>query len=536
MRIVPAHGRERLHAFFLAIVLLAPAYHAIADRAPVLPQIDIPHSYYYREMYLPQFTSGPSSLSWSPDGKALVYSMQGSLWRQDLTSERAVQLTAGPGYDYLPDWSPDGRRIVFSRYHDDALELYLLELKSGSVQRLTSEGAVNLDARWSPDGRLIAFVSTRDTGRFHLRIGGVHSGEFASQPLFAERRSTVPRYYYSPYDHQLSPTWSPDGKELIYVANPETHYGTGSLWRRGIEAHAEATLIRSEETTWKARPDWSPEGKRVIYSSYLGRQWHQLWLTTAAGDGDPLPLSYGDYDITHARWSRDGARIAYVSNATGNTSIWVQEVVSGRRTQLRITGREFLQPTGRVRVLVKAPDGKPAPARLYVTDANGRQYVPYDAWAHADDGFDRAHRASEIIYFHTEGETVVTVPPGETRVTVWRGLEHQITKRSIEARAGETVELTVTPELLALPAGWNEQWISGDVHVHMNYGGAYRNTPAHLVQQAAAEDLDVVHNLIVNKEQRIPDIEYFSAHPDAASNDDVLVLHGQEYQDRKSVV
>ena len=40
--------------------------------------------------------------------------------------------------------------------------------------------------------------------------------------------------------------------------------------------------------------------------------------------------------------------------------------------------------------------------------------------------------------------------------------------------------------------------------MHMNYGGHYRNTPADLAFQAQAEDLDVVHDLIVNKEERIP--------------------------------
>ena len=38
-------------------------------------QIQLPHNYYYREMYLPQLTSGPSALTFSPDGKELVYSM-----------------------------------------------------------------------------------------------------------------------------------------------------------------------------------------------------------------------------------------------------------------------------------------------------------------------------------------------------------------------------------------------------------------------------------------------------------------------------
>jgi hypothetical protein len=75
----------------------------------------------------------------------------------------------------------------------------------------------------------------------------------------------------------------------------------------------------------------------------------------------------------------------------------------------------------------------------------------------------------------------------------------------------------------------SHEWLSADVHVHMNYGGTYRDTPERLVRQAAAEDLDVVFDLVVNKEQRIPDIGYFSAAPDKASTDSVLLVHGQEY-------
>jgi hypothetical protein len=61
--------------------LLIPAL-ASGQRQPVLPQIKIPHPYYFREMYLPQATSGPNALTWSPDGSELIYSMQGTLWRQ----------------------------------------------------------------------------------------------------------------------------------------------------------------------------------------------------------------------------------------------------------------------------------------------------------------------------------------------------------------------------------------------------------------------------------------------------------------------
>ena len=51
-----------------------------SQRRPVLIRLPIPHDYYFREMYLPQLTSGPSGVAFTPDGRSLVYSMQGSLW------------------------------------------------------------------------------------------------------------------------------------------------------------------------------------------------------------------------------------------------------------------------------------------------------------------------------------------------------------------------------------------------------------------------------------------------------------------------
>src|ERR1700689_2695195 len=120
-------------AQFLTVILtlLTIAPIAAAQRKPVLRQIDLPHPYYYREMYLPQLTSGPSSLAWSPDSGELIYSMAGTLWRQKLGAINAQQLTASVSYDYQPDWSSDGRWIVYASYRNDAVELWLLDLSNG---------------------------------------------------------------------------------------------------------------------------------------------------------------------------------------------------------------------------------------------------------------------------------------------------------------------------------------------------------------------------------------------------------------------
>src|ERR687894_311879 len=86
------------------------AIHAVAAqrREPVLSQVRVPHSYYWREMYVPQVTSGPSAVTWSPNGRELIYSMQGSLWRQRLGTFEARQLTAGGADDLPPGRVPPG--------------------------------------------------------------------------------------------------------------------------------------------------------------------------------------------------------------------------------------------------------------------------------------------------------------------------------------------------------------------------------------------------------------------------------------------
>jgi len=163
-----------------------------------------------------------------------------------------------------------------------------------------------------------------------------------------------------------------------------------------------------------------------------------------------------------------------------------------------------------------------------VTAADGRAYAPYDSWAHADDSFDRAQRAGEQRYFHAFGDAVVELPAGPADIIVWRGLEQGIARLAADVEAGRETSVAVSLPSLDLPPAFAD-WKSADVHVHMNYGGIYRNTPANLVRQAEAEDLDMVFNLIVNKEQRVPDQRYFSGRADPASTPAVVLQHSQEF-------
>jgi dipeptidyl aminopeptidase/acylaminoacyl peptidase len=499
--------RSLLYVLAGVVGVASPA--PAAERQPVLKEVTAPHSYYWREMYVPQLTSGPSAFAWSRDGKSLYFSMQGRIWRQRLDGEIAEQVTTGAGYDYQPDVSPDGKSLVFARRLGDAVNLVVVELKSGRETWVTVGEAVNVEPRWSPDGKTIAFVTTAESGNFHIALAIREGAGWRSRRWRPESRTTNGRYYYAATDHELSPSWSPDGAELIFVSNEQVQHGTGRIARQRIDLSSPPQIVRDEETNWKARPDWSPDGKRVAYASYLGRQWHQLWLTTATPGGYPMPFTYGDFEIAAPRWSPDGSKIAYVTNEGGGLAIEIIEMIGGARTRLEAKSLKRRGETGALNLSIRDDAGAATPARVQVRGSDGRDYAPDGALIRADDFRDPAD-PTETHYFQSDGEDVVALPPGPAKIRVWRGLSSTPVVRSVRIEKRGDTDVDIALDDLD---GEFARWKSGDVHVHMNYGGAYREDVPGLSRQADAEGLDLAFNLIVNKEQRVPDIASFATTP-----------------------
>ncbi|MDQ2899996.1 MAG: CehA/McbA family metallohydrolase [Acidobacteriota bacterium] len=483
---------------------------------------------YTIECYLPQITNGPNFPAWSPDGTQLAFAMKGSIWRVKLGETTAHELTVDPGYASQPAWSPDGKWIVYTSDLNEQIHLKLLNLETGAVTPLTSGNSINVEPEWSPDGTRLAFVSTVPNGNYNIYILPLpHGVPGKVQAITQDFELIPPTVYYGKWALHIHPTWTRDGNELIFISNRDNKHGSGGFYRMKAQPGAKMHRFYYEETTWKARPSISPDGAKLVYSSYLGREWQQLWAMPPKG-GDIFPLTYGEFDRTTPRWSPDGNRIAFISNETGDTSLWLFHWFGGRLEPVKIDKLDFKRPMGRLRVaILDKATGKPVWARVHLNAADGRAYAPTKSWFHADwlmfDHMDK----SEYHYFHSDGQFEVDLPPGQTKLAFSKGFEYLTAERDVNISAGQTASVTVPLERLDdLP---RKGWWDGDTHFHMNYAGVYRNTPERLMKQAEAEDIHVLDNLICNKEQRIPDISYFSGAPDPVSTANRILYHDQEY-------
>jgi TolB protein len=107
--------------------------------------------------------------------------------------------------DYDPAWAPDGSFIVFTSDRAGSADLYLVKPDGTGLKQLTNDPAYDDQAAISPDGKKIVFVSTRDGGTSTLWIM-----EIASRRV---RRLT------SGKDGDFRPSWSPDGQWIAFSSS-----------------------------------------------------------------------------------------------------------------------------------------------------------------------------------------------------------------------------------------------------------------------------------------------------------------------------
>lgn len=522
-------GWPRL-AFLIATLAPLAGVTSVHDQyvQQIYPNARTGFTYMYNYYLPPAGSSTPWWPSWSSDGKSLAFAMHGSIWTIRIGESTAREIAYAPEYLSSPEWSPDGNWMVYTAEDfGQNINLVLRDLRTGRTVPLTTGAFLNLDPAWSPDGKRLAWVTTEPNGYFNIRVMEIESGRKGKViEVTTDHRFGRDRLYFGDYDLHISPTWSPDGKELIFVSNRGVLLGSGDIWRAPVEPDVmnsgHAHEIHSEQTLYRTRPDWSPDGKRIIYSSHLGGQYNNLFVLPARG-GQPYKMTFGEYDCFHPRWSPDGEWIAYISNEQGLPQLKLLKSWGGEQKLIKLNTLEWSRPMGTVEVeIIDAATGRLTPARVYAQASDGKPYTP-------EDSYERVSTLNQHL-FHTPGHFSSAVPPGPYSLKAVKGFEYEPAEETVQVEKGATRHI----RLVLRPArDWKSRgWHSGSNHIHMNYGGNLHNTPENLYMMNAAEDADVIGHQIANKDNRILDYQYFvpgrTLNP--VSTPERLMISGEEYR------
>jgi len=525
-------GRCRYLRLAVALLLvsgLCVSRPGSAQESSVYPSSKHGGNYMHNFYFPPAPSSTPWGPSWSPDGKWIAVGMSGSIWKVDPESGRAWELTYNEKYHSLPDVSPDGKWILYTA--DDGgrtIQLEIVDLETGKSSPLTDDAFIYVDPVFSPDGSRVAYVSTKPSGYFNVYIRPIRNGAWAGDEIAVTRDSDYgkDRLYFGNWDMHITPSWLPDGRELLLVSNHDVPLGSGNVVRVPAEVFgmAKAKTVLEEQTLFRTRPDVAIDGKRFVYSSTGGAadQFANLYVQPTAG-GEPYKLTFFQHDAFHPRWSPDGEWIAYISNQGGLPQLALLETYGGEKRTIHITDRKWKRPMGVLSVrTLDAGTGELTGSRVHLTASDGKFYAPSDAYA-------RASGADDPMFHHT-GEFRVEVPAGKLSLHVVKGFEYWPKREEVEIRAGEVSRITVPLEPMTDMAA--KGWYGGSTHVHMNYAGNLQNTLENLMMMSEAEDQDIVNEQIANKDNRILDYQFFvpGGGPHPLSTPERVLVVGQEYR------
>ena len=350
--------------------------------------------YMFNYYFPPAPSATPWAPAWSADGKQIAVGLYGSIWRIDLASSEAFELTYDRHYHSSPDWSPDGRWIVYTADHGGrTIQLQVLNLETGQSHALTDDSNLYADPAFSPDGNRLAYVSTEPNGYFNIYVRPIREGRWTGPATALTRDHSYgkTRLYFGEWDMHIQPAWSPDGKELLLLSNRGVPLGSGHVWRMPADrpGMAKAEPVLKEQSLYRTRPHVSPDGKRFVYSSTGGAadQFNHLYVLPTTG-GAPYKLTFGRYDHFHPRWSPDGERIAYISNqpllpsGPGLPRLWLMETYGGRKERVQPRKHHWKRPMGILRAEVRdRSTGRKTAARIYGRAADGKLYPPGDSYA-----------------------------------------------------------------------------------------------------------------------------------------------------------
>jgi hypothetical protein len=216
-----------------------------------------------------------AGISWSPDAKRLAFSAKAAegdkLYIVESRTGKRVQVI-DPEIDaiFSPDWSPDGKDMVFVGIDEGKADIYTVNLATEKITQLTFDRFNDADPKWSRDGKSIVFASDRVPG---LKDNG-HQILYQSMDIYlmdiASRK--LRRLTTSPHE-DTAPTWGPDGKRVAFVSDRNGIFNIYLLNVAGDSTVEKTVHPMTNILTGAFAPSWSRGGEKLAFAAFNKGGW-----------------------------------------------------------------------------------------------------------------------------------------------------------------------------------------------------------------------------------------------------------------------
>jgi Tol biopolymer transport system component/serine/threonine protein kinase len=322
------------------------------------------------------FTSFPGNEngpSFSPGGDRIAFSWNGGqggnsdIYVKQIGTDDLQRLTSDPASDIEPRWSPNGLYIAFLRRTTEGYGLYVIPSIGGTERKLTNISLTPplrfdvAQVSWSPDSSWLA-VSDRSSPQepFSIYVVARDSGE--------RRRLTSPP---PGSNGDLSPAVSPDGKTVAY-----RHFESGGVSEIYVVpvAGGEPRRLTFSDAV-KASPAWTPDGRDILYLAEIGGNLG-LWRMPATG-GTPQRIEAVGQSVTSFAISQQGNRLAW-AQTVNDSNIWQVDLLGiiahkqSARTLIASTRADVssqFSPDGKRIVFASTRSGR---AGIWISDSEGQ--------------------------------------------------------------------------------------------------------------------------------------------------------------------
>ncbi|MYE89700.1 hypothetical protein F4X33_11965 [Candidatus Poribacteria bacterium] len=145
-----------------------------------------------------------------------------------------------------------------------AYEIYVMDTDGGNQRNLTNNPADDRSPSWSPDGKRIVFMSNRAG---HAKHGWVTSDIYVMDADGGNQQRLTNNDRFD-----QDPSWSPDGKRIAFTSR--RNGGNQEIYVMDINGDNQRNLTKHPDNDW--HPVWSPNGKRIAFVSNRTKDWSRV--------------------------------------------------------------------------------------------------------------------------------------------------------------------------------------------------------------------------------------------------------------------